>query len=151
MMPSRVATLALGIVFGFVLAWVGMADPNAIRRMLLLEEAYLFLVFFSAVGVAFVGARVLRRAGARAATGETIGWSTGRLERGHVTGSAVFGAGWALSSSCPGPIAAQLGQGFAWSAFSIVGIVAGVLLFSQRAKVQNLLGAGRLAGQAEGR
>ena len=115
-MRRPLAALALGAVFGFLLAWTRMSDPDAIRRMLLLEEAYFFLIFFAAIPVAFVGTRLVRR-GVRTSllTREPISWQTARPERRHVVGSVVFGAGWAISSSCPGPIAAQLGQGIGWS------------------------------------
>lgn len=127
------AAAGFGIAFGFVLAWSRLSDPDVIRHALLLEEAYLYLLMATAVPVGFVGARLLRRARARAVlTGEPVNWTTARPDRGHVTGSMIFGTGWALSASCPGPIAAQLGQGVFWSLFTIVGIGLGVALYLRR-------------------
>ena len=151
-MAIRVTAAGLGVVFGFLLAWVGFSDPDAIRRMLLLEEAYLFLVFFAALATAFAGACLVRRARVRAVlTGEPVVWSTGRPQRRHVAGSIVFGAGWALSSACPGPIAVQAGQGMAWSAFTIAGVVLGLVLFNGRDRVRDAVGSGPLTRQAQGR
>lgn len=128
-----VAAAGFGVVFGFALAWSRLSDPDVIRRALLLEDAYLYLLMATAVPVGFVGARLLRRARARAVlTGEPVNWTTSRPDRGHVTGSVVFGAGWALSASCPGPIAAQLGQGVFWSLFTMLGIVFGIRLYLRR-------------------
>jgi hypothetical protein len=128
MTSVRVTAVGLGLAFGFVLAWSGMTDPDLIRRMLLLEDAYFFLVMFSSMAVAFTGVRILRRRGARALlTGEPVSWTTNRPARRHVTGSVLFGVGWATSLSCPGPIAAQLGQGMLWSLCTITGIGAGIL------------------------
>lgn len=125
-----IAAGAFGVAFGFVLAWSRLSDPDVIRNALLLEEAYLYLLMAAAVPVGFVGARLLRRARARAVlTGEPVSWSTARPDRGHVTGSVIFGAGWAVSASCPGPIAAQLGQGVYWSLFTMLGIVFGIRLY----------------------
>jgi uncharacterized membrane protein YedE/YeeE len=124
----RVTAVGLGLAFGFALAWSGMTDPDLIRRMLLLEDAYFFLVMFSSMAVAFTGVRVLRARQARALlTGEPVSWTTNRPTRRHVTGSVLFGVGWATSLSCPGPIAAQLGQGLLWSLCTITGIGAGIL------------------------
>jgi uncharacterized protein len=128
----RPAAAGFGAVFGFVLAWTQMTDPDVIREMLLLEDAYLFLVMVSAIGTAFVGVRAVRRLRVRA--GRPIAWAVARPERRHVEGSLVFGAGWGLSSSCPGPIAAQLGQGMAWSAATIAGVVIGILLYGRMAQ-----------------
>lgn len=125
----RLVAAGFGAVFGFVLAWTQMTDPDVIRSMLLLEDAYLYFVMFSAIGTAFLGVRVLRSLRVRAlVTRRSVGWTVARPERRHVEGSLVFGTGWALSSSCPGPIAAQLGQGMAWSAATITGIAIGIVL-----------------------
>ncbi len=132
-MRVRVAAGFFGVAFGFLLAWTRMSDPDVIRRMLLLEEAYLYLVFCSAVAVAFVGLQLLTRTQRRSVlTGEPIALPAAKPERRHVAGSVLFGAGWAISSSCPGPIAVQLGQGMLWSLFTITGILAGIVLYGRR-------------------
>jgi len=53
-----------------------------------------------------------------------------------VAGALIFGAGWAISDACPGPTAAQLGQGIGWSLFTIAGVVTGITLFSRRQEAQ---------------
>src|SRR5256885_2278554 len=78
----------------------------------------MWLMCASAVAVGFVGLRLLRRARARSLlTGEPVSWTTARPERRHVVGAVIFGVGWAVSDVCPGPVAAQLGQGIGWSVF----------------------------------
>ena len=59
-------------------------------------------------------------------------WQVQRPERRHFVGSVIFGIGWAIADACPGPIATQLGQGVAWSLFTIVGLVLGIVLFLRR-------------------
>jgi uncharacterized membrane protein YedE/YeeE len=129
-MSKQLAGLTVGAVFGVALSWTGMSSPEVIRGALLFEDSYLFLMFASAVATAFVGLRLLRAARARAVlTGEPVGWSVARPERRHVVGSLMFGTGWAISGACPGPIATQLGQGVAWSLFTLAGVVVGVAIF----------------------
>ena len=132
-MSTRVAALLIGSVFGVALSWTGMTSPEVIREALLLEDPYLFLMFGSAVATAFVGLRVLRALRARALlTGQEVEWSVARPQRRNVSGSVLFGVGWALSGACPGPVATQLGQGVAWSLFTIAGIVIGIVLYKRR-------------------
>ena len=131
----RLAGLVVGLVFGVVLCWSGMSDPDVIRGALLLEQSYLFLFFASAVLVASVGVHLLRRRHA-VLTGERIDWPATRPERRHILGSVLFGTGWALSAACPGPIATQLGQGIGWSLFTGAGMVAGVWLFLRRSPTE---------------
>ena len=127
----RLAGLLVGLVFGVVLCWSGMSDPDVIRGALLFEESYLFLFFASAVLVATVGVRLLR--GRRSLlTRERIDWRSTPVQRRHVAGSVLFGTGWALADACPGPIATQLGQGIVWSLFTLAGVVAGIWVFLRR-------------------
>ena len=129
------AACAVGLVFGLVLSWSGMTSPDVLRDGLLFRDPYLMLFFASALATAFVGLRVLKLARARALlTGEPVAWTTVRPARHHVVGSVLFGVGWAVADVCPGPIAAQLGQGVAWSLATTGGLVLGVWLFLQRAE-----------------
>jgi hypothetical protein len=52
-----------------------------------------------------------------------------------VAGAAIFGVGWAITDSCPAPIAGQLAQGVLWSLFTIAGVMLGIALFFRRARV----------------
>jgi uncharacterized membrane protein YedE/YeeE len=129
----RFVAFVVGAVFGLTLSWSGMTSPDVLRDGLLFRDAYLMLFFASALATAFVGMRVLKVLQARALlTGEPVSWTAVRPERRHVVGSLLFGAGWAIADACPGPIAAQLGQGVAWSLATTVGLVVGVWLFLRR-------------------
>ena len=132
-MATRATGAIVGVVFGVTLSWTGMTSPEVIRSALLFERAYLFLFFAAAVGTAFVGLRVLRAVRERAViTGDPVPWPTQTPERRHIAGSVIFGIGWAVSDACPGPIFTQLGQGIAWSLFTIAGVAIGVRLYAAR-------------------
>lgn len=144
-MPVRAAAAAFGIAFGFLISWGQFTDPDRIREMLLLEDPYLYLMMFSAIAVAFAGTLLLRRIGARALlTGEPLSLDRTRPKRRHLVGAAIFGLGWAISDSCPAPVAGQLAQGVFWSGFTIVGIALGIVLYlrvqerSARASVEGV-------------
>jgi uncharacterized membrane protein YedE/YeeE len=129
-MSTRLVGALTGVAFGFVLCWSDMVDPNVIRGALLLDQSYLFLFFASAVIVAAAGVELLRRRQAHALiTGAPITWVRERPQRRHIVGSAIFGVGWATADACPGPVAAQVGQGIAWALPLLAGILIGVWLF----------------------
>jgi uncharacterized protein len=131
-MRIRIVAAGFGGAFGFLLAWTQMTDPDVIRRMLLLEDAYLYIVMGCSVAVAFVGLRLLRAFRVRAlVTRDPVAWATVRPSSRHLAGSILFGAGWGLSNSCPGPIAAQLGQGMLWSLCTIAGIAIGITVYGR--------------------
>jgi uncharacterized membrane protein YedE/YeeE len=121
----------IGVVFGVMISWSGMASPEVIRGALLFEQSYLFLMFASAVATAWIGLALLRRGGERRAilTGERLTFSRDRVQRRHVVGSLLFGIGWGVADACPAPIAAQVGQGVGWALFTLVGALGGVWLY----------------------
>ena len=126
-MRLKVAALGIGTMLGFVFDWARLTDPNTFHRMLTLRSPFVYLLMGSAVAVAAVGIRMLR--GRRAPlTGEKIDWSDAPVRRSHVLGGLLFGAGWAVSASCPGPLVAQVGAGRLMAAVTLVGAVAGVKL-----------------------
>jgi uncharacterized membrane protein YedE/YeeE len=144
-MATRGAAAVFGIAFGFLISWGQFTDPDRIREMLLLEDPYLYLMMLSAIAVAFTGTWLLRRIGARAlVTGKPLAPHRTKPEPRHFVGAGLFGLGWAISDSCPGPIAAQLAQGVFWSVFTAAGIVIGILLLlrlQERSRLGSLAGA----------
>ena len=132
-MKTKIAAAGFGVAFGFLITWGQFSDPARIREMLLLEDPYLYLMMFSAIAVAFAGLWILRRKRARTLlTGEPIVLERSPFEARHLIGAATFGLGWAVTASCPAPVAAQLAQGVAWSLFTITGILIGVALYLRR-------------------
>ena len=132
-MSSRAAGLGVGLVFGVVLVWSGMASPDVLRGAFLFESSYVFLFFGSAVLVGAIGLRLLRRFKMRALlTRVPVHWDTERPTVPRLAGAALFGIGWGVADACPGPIAAQVGEGIAWGLCTFVGVVVGVYLFLRR-------------------
>jgi uncharacterized membrane protein YedE/YeeE len=60
--------------------------------------------------------------------GIRVQWTTTPIQRRHLVGSALFGIGWAVAGTCPGPAAAQIGQGHLAGLFTSAGIFVGVAL-----------------------
>jgi hypothetical protein len=119
--------LVAGIGFGFILGWARLTDPDAIHAMLRLREPYVFLIMGSAIATGALGVRLLRRFGARTLfTAEPVTWKTLRADRRQVVGSALFGLGWSIACTCPGPAAAMIGRG-QWSGLlAVAGLLAGI-------------------------
>ena len=130
---TQMAGGLIGVVFGVVLSWSAMSDPQVVREALLFEDGYLFAFFASAVLTATAGQHLVRRFQRRALlSGDPIGWRSDAPRRRHIAGSLIFGLGWGVTGVCPGPLATQLGQGVPWALFTLVGVVGGVILFMRR-------------------
>lgn len=126
---TKLFSLLFGAAFGFLLCWLGFTQYDTIFGALTLKDLYLWKVFILALITAFIGLRVLRSSGAKTwATGELIEWKTSKVDRFHVIGSTIFGIGWGICGTCPGPALAQLASGRLAGGLTSLGMLAGIAL-----------------------
>ncbi|MBM3990311.1 MAG: YeeE/YedE family protein [Planctomycetes bacterium] len=119
------AFIASGAVFGFLLSMARATDAAAIVGMFRLTDLHLFGVIGSAIATAALGIALLKRSGARTASGEAIALAPKPYHRAVVVGGVIFGLGWGLSATCPGTALAQLGEGKLYALPTIGGILLG--------------------------
>jgi uncharacterized membrane protein YedE/YeeE len=84
-----------------------------IQEMFRFESIHMYGILGSAMLTALVSVQILRRVEAQALTGERIAVPNKDLGRGYRywIGGILFGAGWALTGACPGPLFALVGSG----------------------------------------
>lgn len=146
---ARLPAAGLGVAFGFWLAWTRMTDFDQIVGALLFRRPYLWLMFATGVATAAVGLQLLRRSRAVTVLGhEPIHWPVVLPQKRHVVGSLLFGTGWALAGACPGPIAAQVGQGRLPALFTMFGLFAGIQLADWLSKLSGARAVSPCAGEA---
>ncbi|MBX7081122.1 MAG: YeeE/YedE family protein [Nannocystaceae bacterium] len=121
--------LACGVVFGGLLQRAGATDYDAIARMFLLEDLHLMGVMGVAMVVAGTGLAIIRRArhGVLARFAPFV--QPKPMKVGLVLGAAIFGAGWAITGTCPGTGLAQLGEGKIMALFTVLGMLGGTALY----------------------
>jgi uncharacterized membrane protein YedE/YeeE len=128
-MGLKLTGFASGVAFGFILGWARLTDYDVIRDMLLLRQPDVFLLMMSAMLTAAIGVRLLRTLKFRSVLDATpVTWTTQMPQRRHIVGSALFGIGWSLAGTCPGPIAAQLGRGQLVALFTTGGVLTGIFI-----------------------
>lgn len=126
-MRQTLQFLLFGLVFGFLLSRVGATEFDAIASMFLLTDLHLMGVIGVAVAVAGIGLAVFRRRAAAGFEAPTI--EPKPVKPGLVVGAMLFGAGWALTGTCPGTGLAQLGEGRWIALFTVTGILGGSGLY----------------------
>ncbi len=120
-MPSLLAALAAGLLFGIGLALAGMTDPSVVLGFLDLAGRWnpaLLFVMGGAVTVTFIGYRLAFARGAPLFAPRFMLPALAHIDAPLVVGAALFGLGWGLAGYCPGPVLA-----------SLVSLNTGVLLF----------------------
>lgn len=111
----------LGLLLGFSLSRLGFADFGEVHRMLTFADLRLVLTFAGAVVVATLGFLAMAR-------GRTLPRRS--VHKGTVAGGVLFGIGWAVTGTCPAVAPVQVGEGRLLGLVTLVGILAGVWLFS---------------------
>lgn len=123
-------SLMTGALFGVVLVKSEVASWFRIQRMFRFEEAHMFLIMGSAVAVGALSLLLIRRLGLKDLEGKPVQVKEKPYQKGILVGGFLFGCGWAVTGTCPGPMYAQLGAGEAWAAFSFVGALCGAYLYA---------------------
>ena len=119
----------VGLAFGFLLVGAGVHRYEVIRDALLLRDPYVFLLMGSAVATAAPLLYLLRRRAWITPLGGPLQLPKEPISRANLTGSAVFGAGWAVTGSCPGPALASLAGGNIVGAWVVGGLFTGIWLY----------------------
>jgi uncharacterized membrane protein YedE/YeeE len=103
----------VGAAFGVVLIKAEVVSWYRIQEMFRFQSVHMYGILGSAMLTALVSVQILRRVNAHALTGQQIAIPDKDLARGHRywIGGLIFGAGWALTGACPGPLFALVGSG----------------------------------------
>lgn len=129
-MRAGLRFLLLGAYFGLVLTKAQVISWYKIRDMFFFREPDLYLIIGSAVLVGMVSLALIKRFRLRPVTGEPLDIPGKALDKGTVIGGFLFGLGWFVTGTCPGPIYAQIGAGEAWALFTLAGALIGTWLFA---------------------
>lgn len=133
---SRISKLALfmsilmGIYFGIVLTKSEVVRWQRVHDMFLFKEAHMYLIIGLGIGVAMVAMLLIKNRHVKTIEGEPIRYAPKPFHQGVVVGGMLFGAGWAITGACPGPIYAQIGGGEWMALITLAGALLGMFLYA---------------------
>jgi uncharacterized protein len=104
--------LIVGILFGIVFIKAEIFSWYRIQEMFRLQEFHMYGVIGSAVIVGFISIQIIKRFKIKTINGEAVVLHDKKFNKGQIYGGLLFGLGWALTGSCPGPMFVQIGAGF---------------------------------------
>lgn len=129
-MKKHLPYLFWGLGFGFIISRCGAVRFDYIRDMFLFQSAQLYFVIGGAIAVALpLFAWLQAREKAKARRGPKLPWPHRRLTPGTLPGAAIFGLGWAVTGTCPGPAVVQIGEGHFVALATVAGIFIGNLAY----------------------
>jgi hypothetical protein len=127
---NQLIYVILGAMFGLLLSLAGATTFDFYAQLFQFQNMQLSRVIISAVIVGSVGIFLMKRVQARAVmTGESIKFETKSLPKHWMLGSLLFGAGWAITGSCPGSAPAMLGEGKLIIVPTLLGVLAGTYFY----------------------
>ena len=127
-MKRLFAILLGGGLFGYGLAWSGMARPEVVLSFLQLRDLGLLLVMASALAVTTIGFRLAPRLRQTTLLGLPFSLEVKPMLAGTVPGAVICGVGWGLCGLCPGAAVASLGIGNGPVLIGLAGMFVGAYL-----------------------
>ncbi len=119
-LAAYLRVLLVGTFFGIVLVKSEVVRWQRVHDMFLFREAHMYLIITTGIVVAAVMMQLIKRLGIKTIDGQPIVYKPKPFHKGVIFGGILFGAGWAITGACPGPIYAQIGAG-AWMALATLG------------------------------
>jgi uncharacterized protein len=124
------SVLLIGVYLGILFVKSEVASWERIHNMFLFKEAHMYLIIGLAIGVAMLSMSLIKRFGVKSVDSKAIKYEPKPYHTGVIIGGMLFGAGWAITGACPGPIYAQIGAG-AWMAlFTFAGAMLGMFCYA---------------------
>jgi uncharacterized membrane protein YedE/YeeE len=121
-----VSVLLIGTYLGILFTKSEVARWERIHDMFLFREAHMYLIISVAIGVAMISMFVIKRLGITSIDGKPITYKPKPYHTGVIIGGMLFGAGWAITGACPGPIYAQIGAGEWMALCTLAGAMLGM-------------------------
>lgn len=109
---SNLKYLFVGIVLGIIFIKGEIISWFRIQEMFRFQAFHMFGIIGSAIAVGIVSIFLIKKYDIKTLDGEKVKIATKEFNKGTIYGSLIFGIGWALTGACPGPLYAQIGNGF---------------------------------------
>jgi len=122
--------LLVGILFGVVLTKSEAVSWYRIYEMFHFQSFHMFGIIMTAVVVGTIGIQLYKRGNVKDIHGEPI--KIADKDKGftnYFVGGLLFGLGWGLIGTCPGPIFILIGAGFWAVGIILLGSLVGTYLY----------------------
>ena len=121
--------LVAGIIFGIIMIKSEIIAWFRIQEMFRFQSFHMYGVIGGAVVTGIIAVWLIKKFNIKTMYGEPVVFHPKRFGKGQVYGGLLFGAGWALTGACPGPLFAQLGSGATVISITILSAIAGTWIY----------------------
>ncbi len=123
--------MVVGIIFGIVFIKAEIISWFRIQEMFQLTSFHMYGVIGTAVVVGLISVQLIKRLNIKSIYGEIIVIDKKEFNKGQIYGGLIFGLGWAITGACPGPLFAQIGNGFGVVTITLLSAIAGTWVYGK--------------------
>lgn len=104
--------LSLGIIFGISFVKGELISWYRMQEMFRFQSFHMYGIIISAIVVGMISLQIIKRAKAKTIRGKRIHVAgKAHTYTRYILGGTIFGLGWAMTGSCPGPMITLMGYG----------------------------------------
>ncbi|RYF84668.1 MAG: transporter, partial [Chitinophagaceae bacterium] len=119
----------VGILFGIVFVKAEIVSWFRIQEMFRLQSFHMYGVIGSAIVVGMLSIWLIKRYKIKTIAGDEVVFHPKKFYSGQIYGGLLFGLGWAITGACPGPLFAQIGNGFVVVLVTLLSAIAGTWVY----------------------
>lgn len=122
--------LLVGLVFGIVLTKSEAVSWYRIYEMFHFQSFHMYGIIMTAIATGLIGLQLIKRNNIKDITGQPINLPD--KEKGftsYIVGGTLFGLGWGMVGTCPGPMYILIGAGFWAVGIILLGALLGTFLY----------------------
>lgn len=119
-----------GVFFGIVMAKSEAISWYRIQEMFRFQSFHMYGIIGTALALGMLAVYLIKKLQLKDIAGQPITFQAKEMAwRKYLIGGSIFGLGWALTGSCPGPMFVNIGYGY-WSMLIVVlGALLGTYLY----------------------
>jgi hypothetical protein len=121
--------LLVGLAFGILFVKAEIVSWYRIQEMFRFQSFHMYGIIGSAILVGMVSIFLIKKYDVKTIHGEKIVFTEKKYDKGHIYGSLIFGFGWAMTGACPGPLFAQIGNGYTVIIATLLSAICGTWVY----------------------
>lgn len=129
LLKANLKYLLVGIFLGIVFVKSEIISWYRIQEMFRLKAFHMYGVIGMAVTIGILSVFIIKKIKLKDINGTQINVDPKKFDQGQIYGGLIFGAGWALTGACPGPIFALIGSGNTIFILTLTGALLGVWIY----------------------
>ena len=129
MILKNLKYIIAGTFFGIIAVKSEIISWFRIQEMFRLQSFHMYGVIGSAVVVGMISVFLIKKFNIKTLDGETVIFHPKKFQKGQIYGGLIFGFGWAITGACPGPLFAQIGNGFGVITVTLLSAIFGTWIY----------------------